>query len=81
MTDAMSAGLQGPGAGQDQQRQGLEVLMGQVRAIGQQVQKIGVDFPNLAPDVEQVMTKLKEIVVKAASQAPQQTASGAAVPV
>lgn len=81
MTDAMASGLQQPGAGLDQQRQGLETLMGQIRDIGQQVQAIQADFPHLAPDVEQVMNKLKEIVVKAAAQAPQQTASGAAVPV
>lgn len=81
MGQAMAGGMpQQPGAGADAQRQGIEVLMGQIRDIGQQVEALQGDFPDLAPDVQQIMTLLKNIVVKAARSAPQQTASGAAVP-
>lgn len=81
MGQALAGGLQPPGAGMDAQRQGMEVLMGQVRDIGQQVTALQTDHPDLAPDCQMIMTKLKEMVVKAAKAAPQQTASGAAVPV
>ncbi len=80
MGQALAGGLQPPGAGMDQQTQGLEVLMGQIRDIGQSIQALQTDYPDLAPDCQMIMTKLKEMVVRTAKSAPQQTASGAAVP-
>lgn len=77
----LAGGGQGaPGAGADQIRQQLEALMGQIRDVGQMVDALAADFPTLAPDVQQVKQLLKQMVVKAAQQAPTQTASGAAVP-
>jgi hypothetical protein len=80
VTAALTAGPQDPGAAADQQRAGLEALMSQIREIGQQVQAIATDYPNLAADAQGIMQQLKKMVVSAAQQAPQQTASGAAVP-
>lgn len=80
MGQAMQAGLQQPGAGADAQTQGLQVLMGQIRDLKQQVDAMQGDFPDLAPDCQQIGNILKQMVVKAARQAPQQTASGMAVP-
>lgn len=54
--------------------------MGQIRDIGQSIDALASDFPTLAPDVQQVKQLLKQMVVKAAQQAPAQTASGMAVP-
>lgn len=77
---AAGAGLQQPGAGADAQRQGLEVLMGQIRDLKQQVDAMQADFPDLAPDCQAIGNILKQMVVKSARQAPQETASGMAVP-
>jgi len=80
MTSALAQGLQAPGAAQDQIRQQIETLMGQVRDVKSQVDAIAADFPTLASDAEQTGQILKRMVVNAASQAPQQTASGMGVP-
>ena len=79
-TDALAQGLQPPGGAQGAETGQIEVLMGQVREIQQLVKAVGADFPTLAPDAEQISQILKRMVVSAASQAPQQTASGMAVP-
>jgi len=78
LASALSGGQ--PGAGADAQRQGLETLMGQIRDLQQMAQAIAADFPNLAPDVQQITNICKKMVVNAASQSPAQTASGMAVP-
>lgn len=69
-----------PGQGADQVRQQIEMLAGQVRDLGQQVDAIAVDFPGAAQEVSSIKTLLKQIVIKASSQAPMATASGSAVP-
>lgn len=75
-----AANAQQPGAGADAMRAQLESLMGSIRDIDQQVQALTADFPTLAQPAQQIRTLLKQMVVQAAQQAPQQTASGAAVP-
>ena len=80
MTQALAQGLQPPGGQQGAETGQIEVLMGQVREIQQLVKAVGTDFPTLASDAEQIGQILKRMVVTAASQAPQQTASGMAVP-
>ena len=80
MTSALAQGLQDPGVAQDQIRQQIETLMGQVREVKTQVDAIAADFPTLADDADKIGQILKRMVVTAASQAPQQTASSMAVP-
>lgn len=74
----MLAGGQGQGA--DQVRAQLEALASQIRDLGMMADAIATDFPNAAQEVSQVKALLKQIIVKAAQQAPQNTASGSAVP-
>ena len=69
-----------PGQGADQVRQQLESLAGQIRDLGMMTDAIATDFPSAAQEVSQIKTLLKQIIVKAAQQAPQATASGQAVP-
>lgn len=70
----------GQGGGADQVRAQLETLAGQIRDIGQMVDAVATDFPNAATEAGQVKALLKQIIVKAAAQAPTTTASGSAVP-
>lgn len=70
----------GANAGADQVRAQIEALASQIRDVGMMVDAIAADFPNAAQEVAQVKALLKQIIVKAASQAPQATASGSAVP-
>src|SRR5688572_20363966 len=70
----------GQGQGADQVRAQLEALAGQIRDRGMMADAIATDFPNAAQEVAQVKALLKQIIVKAAQQAPQNTASGSAVP-
>ena len=69
-----------PNAGADQMRAQLQQLAGQVRDIGTMVEAVAADFPNAAQEANQIKGLLKQIIVKAAQQAPEQTASGSAVP-
>lgn len=73
------AGGQG-GSGADQIQAQIQALASQIRDIGQMVDAVAADFPNAAQEVGQVKALLKQIIVKAASQAPPSTASGSAVP-
>ena len=75
----MDQTAQGNG-GQDGARQGLEQVMGQIRDLGQSLQAIGTAVPAFGPEVQQIQQILKRMVVKAAQQAPKQTASAAALP-
>ena len=68
------------GQGADQVRAQLESLASQIRDIGTMTDAIATDFPNAAQEVAQVKALLKQIIVKAAQQAPMSTASGSAVP-
>ena len=70
----------GQGQGADQVRAQLESLASQIRDIGMMVDAVATDFPNAGQEVGQVKTLLKQIMVKAAQQAPVATASGSAVP-
>jgi outer membrane murein-binding lipoprotein Lpp len=69
-----------PGQGADEIRAKLEQLAGQVSDLGTQVDAIAQDLPMVGPEVSQIKTLLKQIVIKAARSAPVATASGAAVP-
>ncbi len=69
-----------PGQGADQVRAQIEALASQIRDMGSMVDAIAADFPNAAQEVMQVKNLLKQIIVKAAQQAPMTTASGSAVP-
>ncbi len=69
-----------PGQGADQMQQQLQSLASQIRDIGQMVDGIATDFPNAAQEVAAIKGQLKQIIVKAASQAPPATASSQAVP-
>lgn len=80
MTDALAQGLQVPGAAQDGQTGALVQVMGQIREVNDQIQALGTDFPTIAPLTTQIQQLLKQAVIQLASQAPAQTASGAAVP-
>lgn len=70
----------GQGQGADQVRAQLEALASQIRDLGTMADAIAADFPNAAQEVSQVKALLKQIIVKAAQQAPTTTASGSAVP-
>lgn len=76
----MDAMAQGGAPSSDAGRQGLEQVMGQIRDLGQQIQALGTAVPAFAPDVQQMQQILKRLIVKAAQQSPQQTASAAMVP-
>lgn len=75
----MDQNAQGNGS-QDSARQGLEQVMGQIRDLGQSLQAIGSAVPAFGPEVQQIQQILKRMVVKAAQQAPKQTASTQAIP-
>ena len=77
--DQMSAGGS-PASGRDGQRQALEQAMGQIKAIKDQVDQLGSSMPAMSQEVQQIGQILKRMIVKAAQQAPQQTASAEAVP-
>ncbi len=76
--DANAAGNSVPG--QDGARQQLEQIMGKIRDLGQQFEDLGSQVPSLSSEVQQIKQILKRMVVKAAQQAPQQTASSSALP-
>lgn len=76
----LDTNAQGTGAGGDNAKQGIEQVMSAIRELGQQVQQLGTMVPAFAPDVQQLQQILKRLVVKAAQQAPQQTASAQALP-
>lgn len=69
-----------PGAGADDTRARLTALVHQIGSIGQMVDAVAADFPNVAQEVGQIKTLLKQMAIKAAQQAPQATTSGSAVP-
>lgn len=69
-----------PGAGADQVRAQLESLASQIRDMGQMADAIATDFPNAQAEMNQIKVLLKQAIVKAAQQAPTNTASGQAVP-
>jgi hypothetical protein len=69
-----------PGAGADAERQELEAVAAQVRQILSITTSLATTYPSIAPDVEQVRTILARALVKLAQAAPEQTASGMAVP-
>lgn len=54
--------------------------MGKIRGIGQQVQMLEAEYPQMADEAQQISQLLKAMVVKAAQQGSAQTASGMAVP-
>lgn len=70
----------GAGQGADQVRAQLEALASQIREVGMMADAIATDFPNAAQEVSQIKALLKQVIVKAAQQAPSTTASGSAVP-
>lgn len=70
----------GGGGGVDQVQAQLQALATQIRDVGGMVDGIATNFPNVAQEASQIKTLLKQMIVKAADQAPPQTASGNAVP-
>ena len=80
MDDNMAGGSPAGGGGSDQARQMLEQAMGEIRAVGQQIDEMGGKYPSVAPEVKQLKQILKRMIVKVAQQAPQQTASSANLP-
>lgn len=69
-----------PGQGAADAQAQLQTLAGQIRDLGQMVDQVATSFPNAAQEASQIKVLLKQIIVKAAAQAPPQTASAAAVP-
>jgi methyl-accepting chemotaxis protein len=67
-------------AGFDAQRQMLEQTMGQIRQLGEAIKSLAPMVPMAADELQQIQQLLKQVVIKAASGAPQQTGSGMAVP-
>ena len=80
MDDNMAGGSPAGGGGSDQARQMLEQAMGEIRAVGQQIDEMGGKYPSVAPEVKQLKQILKRMIVKVAQQAPQQTASSQNLP-
>jgi hypothetical protein len=86
MQDPMQTALGGGGGADPAQAQadaaaGLERLLGRIRAIDDEIQALAADMPDLASAIEPVRRGLKQMVVAVAKAAPQQTPSGAALPV
>jgi hypothetical protein len=69
-----------PASGQDGARQALEQVMGELRELGQRFEALAGKVPSLQPEVQKMRQILKQMVVKAAQQAPQQTASSQGLP-
>jgi hypothetical protein len=69
-----------PAAGQDALRAQLQQTAMQVRQIGDLVQQLAQSNPMFQQGAQQITQILKQMIITAAQAAPQQTASGAAVP-
>lgn len=69
-----------PGAGAAAAQAQLQQVAGVIRQINQLVMQLAQQSPVLAPDMQQIGQILKSAIVKMASQAPQQTMSGATAP-
>jgi len=72
--------LGGNGGGVDQVQAALQELATQIRDVGTSVDAIAQGFPMVGQEASQIKNLLKQMIVKAAAQAPPQTASGQAVP-
>ncbi len=55
-------------------------LMGKIRAVATSVDDLGASNPALAPQVQQIKSILRQMIIQAASAASAQTPSGQAVP-
>lgn len=60
--------------------QALQQVMGQIRQIGQGVQALESQYPQVAEEAQQITQLLKAMVIKVAQQGSAQTPSGMAVP-
>ena len=76
--DFLAGGSAGQGA--DQVRAQLEQAAAQIGDAGAILDGIVTTFPNVAQEVTQAKMLMKRIILKAAEQAPQATASSQAVP-
>lgn len=72
MADAPSQ----PAGGED-----VTALMGQIRDLAGQVDDLGGQYPSLAQEAQQIRALLRQMIIKAAQQAPTATPSGQAVPI
>lgn len=79
-SSAMDQNAAPQGGGSDQARSQLEGVMGQIRDFSQKLDEMGGSMPSMAQEVQQIKSILKRMVVKAAQQAPQQTASSQGLP-
>lgn len=73
-------GMQPPQGSPDQAGQQVVAQMGQLREIGSQVEALMASVPTASATLQQVLQLLKRAAVEMAPTAPQQTASGMAVP-
>jgi hypothetical protein len=76
----MGAGAQAPGAGADAMQAQLQQTVQQIRQIGDLVQQLAGANPALAQEAQQIGQLLKQMIIRSAQQAPQQTMSGAMTP-
>lgn len=76
----MGAGAAPPGADAAALQQQLQQTVQQIRQIGDLVQQLAAANPTLAQDAQQIGQILKQMIVRSAQQAPQQTMSGAMTP-
>lgn len=74
------AGAQPPGAGAEAVQAQLQQTVQQIRAVGDLVQQLAATNPMIAAEAQQIGQLLKQMIIKSAQQAPQQTMSGAMVP-
>lgn len=64
----------------DAQQSQITATMQQIRDLGKLLQQLAASNPMLADEAQQMQQLLKQMIVKAAQQAPMQTGSSLAVP-
>lgn len=69
-----------PGAAMDAQIEQNSQAIGQIRAVGQQLDQLAMLVPAGSDLIQQIQQQLKQLVLLSAQGAPQQTASSMAVP-
>lgn len=80
ITDLLAGGMSSPAAGADAARAQLETLVASMRDLVANVDQIATEHPAVAGEMQQIRQLCKQAMVKAAQQAPTQTASSLAVP-
>lgn len=75
----MSA-LAGPASGPDDGSQQASQMLGQISDVKDQLTALAGSNPSVAPEVQQIIAILRQMVLKAAQGASAATASSSAVP-